>query len=179
MERTIGPLLVDRTDRFLGYVWRGHGRRYDALDDGGSRRSTGRLHRGPNRFPLEETWPAIYTSLELAVSLAEIMRSTIASAPRHLRFTEIEVDLQSVVDCRAFDVLGLDRGRFLDDWDYSTGHALTMAVRRTGAEAMLVPSASGLGDNLVLFPDLLRTGSSMRVVRSVDPNLTKDGEWPT
>lgn len=177
MEHTIGPLLPDRTDRFLGYVWRGHGRRYGPLDDGGSRRSTGRLHRGPNRFPVEETWPAIYTSLELAVSLAEIMRSTIASAPKEFRFTEIEVDLQAVADCRDYDAVGIDRSRFLDDWDYSTGHALAVAVRRSGAEAMLVPSASGLGDNLVLFPDLLRPGSTLSPVRSIDPNLTKDHEW--
>lgn len=158
-------------------MWRGHGRRYGALDDGGSRRSTGRLHRGPNRFPSEETWPAIYTSLELAVSLAEIMRSTIASAPRQFRFTEIEVDLQAITDCRAFDDLGIDRMRLLADWDYSTGHVLALAVRRSGAEAMLVPSASCLGDNLVIFPDLLRPGSSLAPVRSVDPNLTKDHGW--
>jgi hypothetical protein len=40
-----------------------------------------------------------------------------------------------------------------------------------GAEAVLVPSATGMGDNLVLFPDQLTAASRLTVISSRDPRL--------
>lgn len=158
-------------------MWRGHGRRYDARDHGGSRITSARYHQAINAFPPDDVWPALYTALELAVSLAEIMRARPSSHPRDVRFSELVVELEAVVDCRDLDAIGIDRARLFADFDYSAGHALARAVRAAGGEAILVPSASLLGDNLVIFPDLVRTGSTIELVRAVDPNLTKDHGW--
>jgi len=177
MRAAAGDVLRQRTDRFQGYVWRGHGIRYDALDHGGSLIMSARYHQAINAFPPDDVWPALYAGLELAVSLGEIMRSRPTSQPRGVRFTEIVVELEAVADCRDLDLLRIDREHLFSDFDHMVGHALARAVRAAGAEAMLVPSASLLGDNLVVFPDLLRSGSSLLPVRSIDPNLTKDRGW--
>jgi len=177
MRADVGVFVRQRLDRLAGTVWRGHGRRYNALDDGGSRVMSARYHQAINAFPPDDVWPALYTGLDLAVSLAEIMRARPTSHPRDVRFTELMVELGAVADCRDLEALGIDSVRLFADFDYSVGHALARVVRAAGGEGMLVPSASLLGDNLVIFPDLLRTGTSMGVVRSVDPNLTKDRGW--
>lgn len=92
---------------------------------------------------------------------------------RDVRFTEIPVDLEAVADCRDLIALGVDPDALFDDWDVSTGQALALATRDAGAEGLLVPSATRLGDNLILFLDRLRPGSALTIVRTVDPDLTK------
>ena len=155
-------------------VWRGHPRWFDALDAGGSRISSARFHRAPDRYPETDTWPALYASLELTTSLAEIMRSREPQGARDIRLTEIAVELAVVADRGDLEALGIDRERLFADWDFTLAHALAKQVRADGVEALLVPSASGLGDNLIVFPDRLRPTSTLTVVRSVDPKLIKD-----
>ncbi len=41
------------------------------------------------------------------------------------------------------------------------------------AEAVLVPSATRLGDNLVILPDRLRQDSRIEPVGSIDPRLRR------
>ena len=88
-------------------AWRGHRRRYAALDHGGSVLLSGRFHQAIDAFPANACWPVLYLALDL------------------------------------------------------------------GVEGMLVPSATGLGDNLIVFSDLIRPGSVLVEVRSIDPNLIK------
>lgn len=113
-------------------------------------------------------------SLDLGASLGEIVRRGANLDLNEIRFTEIEVALATVADCRDLSALGVDPVALFDDWDYSAGQALANVMRRVGAEGMLVPSASRVGDNLVVFPDLLRPASTLNVVRTVDPKLIKD-----
>lgn len=112
-------------------------------------------------------------SLDLGASLGEIIRRGADVDLNEIRFTEIDVALAAVADCRDLSALGLAPVILFDDWDYSAGQALAHAVRQAGAEGMLVPSASRAGDNLVVFPDLLRPASTINVVRTVDPQLIK------
>src|SRR5262245_17936699 len=58
----------------------------------------------------------------------------------------------------------------LDDLDLAVPQSL-VAARRRGAEGLVVPSASLLGDNLVIFLDRLRPTSLIEVVRSIEPRL--------
>jgi RES domain-containing protein len=98
-------------------------------------------------------WPALYTSLDLATALGEIQRNIKLSGLKDYRVTEIWVQLEHVVDCREMP----KTNRFLDDVDYSVGQSIAASAISQGAEAILVPSATLLGDNLVIFRMRLET----------------------
>jgi hypothetical protein len=57
------------------------------------------------------------------------------------------------------------------DNDFSTTQELAAAAIALRAEAVLVVSATGLGDNLVVFPRMLRDSSILRAIGSRDPRL--------
>jgi hypothetical protein len=155
-------------------VWRGHRRRYDALDPSGSLLRSGRFHRARDQFPEGPTWPALYTACDLAVALGEIQRSIVRQDDlTDFRFTEIWVQFDRVLDCRNLAELETRDEELFDDFDYTSGQALARAALDRGVEALLVPSATRLGDNLIIFPHLRRPGSVLVEVRSIDPNLVK------
>lgn len=163
---------------WTGSVWRAHSRRYGPTDDGGSRRASGRWHVGaedPDRGD-EPAWPALYTALDLAVCSFEVQRivsrgeGTIARL-KNYRYSELWLQLEAVVDVRDEAGMGLLAGALTRDDDLSRPRRIARAARDRGAEAILVPSASRVGDNLILFLDLRRPGSVIEVVRSLDPNL--------
>jgi hypothetical protein len=154
-------------------VWRGHRRRYDALSHHGSLVLSGRFHQAVDLFPADRTWPALYTALGLHVALGEIVRNIEQRDLEAFRFTEIRVDLQAVLDCRDPLALGLTPANLLHDTDYAVPRALAAAAIDRGAEAIVVHSASLLGDNPIIFPHRLRPGSTLTAGRSIDPRLTK------
>jgi RES domain-containing protein len=154
-------------------VWRGHRRQYEALDHGGSLRGSGRFHRAANEYPADRSWPALYTALDLAVALGEVQRNTHGKRWHAYRFTEIWAQLEAVLDCRDLALLDLGEDDLLNDLDYSLGQDLAAAAIELGVEGLLVPSATRLGDNLIVFPHLVRTGSVLVAVRSIDPRLVK------
>ena len=86
-------------------------------------------------------------------------------AVKGMRRTEIAVNLSSVLDCRDIAVLGIPEDALLDDRNYDAGHALGRAVVERGTEAMLVPSATRLGDNLIVFTANLRPDAYLDIVR--------------
>ena len=132
-----------------------------------------RYHVAPPDAPHGLSWPALYTSLNLAVAIAEVQRNIPITALRNHRFTEIWVQVETVVDCRELDVLGMSGAQPLDDHDYSVGQSLALASLRGGAETILVHSATKIGDNPILLPGQLRSGSVVQEVRFVDPIFTK------
>jgi hypothetical protein len=105
--------------------------------------------------------------------LGELQRNIRPHEFGDYRFTEIWAQLEVVIDCRNPEALGLSPDRLLGARDYSAGQALAAAACQRGAEGVLVPSATRLGDNLIVFPHLLRSDSVLVVVRSVDPQLVK------
>jgi len=135
---------------------------------------SGRFHRATDRSSPVDSWPALYAALDLTTAIGEMVRARKPGDLRGVRFTEIEVDLSAVADCRDPDAVEIDVVRLFADWDFTLGQALAKQARADGAEALLVPSASDLGDNLIVFPDRLRSTSTLTVVRSVDPRLIKD-----
>jgi RES domain-containing protein len=154
-------------------VWRGHRSKYDALDASGSRLVSARYHIAPPDASSGRSWPALYTALDLAVALAEVQRNIQISALKDYRFTEIWVRLEAVFDFRDLYSLGLTADQLLDDHDYTLAQSIALAALDAGAEAILVPSASRLGDNLILFPDQIRSASVIQEVRFIDPHLVK------
>lgn len=159
-----------------GSVWRGHNRRYEATDHSGSLRSTGRYHRGPDIFPNGPNWPALYLCLSRDTCIAEINRQLTPATLlglRNYRFTELRVKLQAVLEGRDLAPLNLALEHLCDDSDWEVPQLLAAAARARGAESMLVSSATGLGDNLILFPDRRRPGSTIEVAGFVDPRLLR------
>lgn len=165
-----------------GEAWRCHSRRWPGDNADGSLKATGRYHRGQDRFPENETWPALYTGLAEHIALGEALRHT-----RHLpdlawkRISRLQIDLQALFD--GTGLIGADRSRgpTFDDlchpMDYAVTHEIAATVRARGAEALLVPTCTRFaGSNLIVFPDLLRPGSSITVLGTEDPDLYVDWE---
>lgn len=87
------------------------------------------------------------------------------------RITEVRVQLSEIIDCREIAARGISLDNLLNDHDYTMSQRLGAAVLATGAEGLLVPSATRLGDNLVVFPTNLRPESVLEVIASRDPVL--------
>jgi RES domain-containing protein len=170
---------------WTGRVWRCHARKYAGDDAGGSLLTTGRFHRGADRFP-GLAWPALYTSLAQHVALGERCRHTSRENLARLanqRISRRHIRLQAVLDlCGPAGCAGLAfPDPTLDDLchpsDYSTGHAVALAARAhpAGVEAFLVPSCTRFPEgNLIVFIDRLRPASSIDAEDSVDPDLYVD-----
>jgi hypothetical protein len=118
--------------------------------------TSGRYHRGPVEFPEGPTWPALYLALRPEIPWVEITRHG-PVLPQHNEFllSELSVALPGVVDCRDVMAMGLSAGDLLHDTDYGVPHGLAAAALVGGAKGMIVPSATLLGDNLIILPENL------------------------
>src|SRR5215208_332771 len=155
--------------------WRMHQQRYGALDPGGSLRVSGRYHRGLNCFPEDQVFSALYLALAPEICLGEILRHvTSDSLPslNNYRVSEICGRIETVLDCRDANILGLDPDDLMHDVNYGDCedpfYTVTQSIGAVafakGAEGILTSSATRLGDNLVLFPGNLSPNSELRVV---------------
>lgn len=157
-----------------GPAWRIHRQRYAATDPGGSLKVSGRYHRGADRFAPEQTWPALYLALSPEAALGELVRHITPELLPHLngfRISEIAVTLSHIADCRDAIRLGVPPATMVDDFDYSVTQDLGAAAYAAGLEGLLVPSATALGDNLVVFTSQLRDDAKLEIVGSRDPRL--------
>lgn len=157
-----------------GAAWRIHRQRYVATDPGGSLKTSGRYHRGADRFAAEATWPALYLALSPETALGELVRHITPELLPHLngyRISELAVTLEAVVDCRDAALLGVSPAALVDDRDLETTQQIGAAAVALGFEGVLVPSATALGDNLIVFPTNLRSGSKLDVMSGRDPRL--------
>lgn len=148
-------------------VWRMHASRYVADDPGGSYRVSGRYHRGRDHFDEDEVFPALYLATVPEVSLGEKQRHLTSGTLPQMRnqvLSELHVCLQEVRDLSGPEEIGICRAALMDDYDYSFSQSVSAVLRSRGAEALLVPSATLLGENLVVFPDRLLEGSSLQVL---------------
>jgi RES domain-containing protein len=158
-----------------GTAWRFHKRRYPATDPGGSLKVSGRYNRGLDQFPEGQVWPALYLSLSPEVCLGEVLRHITAAALPSLNdycLSELWLELEVVLDCRLLPTdMGLSPEALFPETDYRPTQALAAAAIARHAEAVLVPSATCLGDNLIVFPRELRRESSITPVSSREPRL--------
>ena len=108
-------------------------------------------------------------------TIRHLSPTTLVQKLRALCLTQLRADLAVVLDCTDLAALGLDEDDLLRDGDYAAGRALTHAAREHGAEALLLPSATRIGEMdarvLIVFPDRPRPGSAVRVVKIVRPTL--------
>jgi RES domain-containing protein len=181
-ESVIPPITWDATQSvaaceiiaWQGYAWRMHKRKYLATDAGGSRKVSGRYNQGLDLFPEREVWPALYLALGAEVCLGEILRHVepeILPSLNDYRMTELTVQLSAVLDCRHITTIGLRSTDLWHDTDCRIPRLLAGAARARHLEGILVPSATRLGDNLIVFVDQLRPESSLVIVSERDPAL--------
>jgi hypothetical protein len=88
-----------------------------------------------------------------------------------MRLTTLSVRLEAVMDCRDAAAMGLDPAALLHDTDYDLTQAIGAAALARGVEGILVPSATRLGDNLILWIAQIRPDSQITLIRSEDPRL--------
>ena len=88
------------------------------------------------------------------------------------RLSEIALDLPATLDCRDAAVFGLPRDALLHDSDYRATLELAAAAVTYAVEGLLVPSATLLGDNVVVVPANLGSGSRLEVVAASEPRLS-------
>ena len=140
-----------------------HSSRYSADDPGGAYKYSGRYHRGRDLYGEDEVFPALYLATAREVSLGEKQRHLTSETLPQMKnqvLSELVVSLQAVCDIREPEEVGLCGEALMDDHDYSLAQSVSRALRDRGAEALLVPSATLLGANLVVFPDRLLELSS-------------------
>jgi RES domain-containing protein len=155
-------------------AWRFHKRKYRATDHGGSLTFSARFNRGLDLFPADEIWPALYLALAPEISIGERQRHARPERLPELNdypLTTLSVTLAVVLDCTDATTLGISLEDLCHDTDFSAGQHLAAAALAQEIEAMIVPSATRLGNNLVVFPTQLRPTSRIVEVSHIDPRL--------
>ncbi len=119
------------------------------------------------RYNAPSTFGVLYCAERPDVATAEIRRGAGASLlkPSFVMGT-LEVDLRRVLDLTDPEILAqLDvRPGDLVTPSYALTQELARLAREAGFEGLVVPSATGLGRNLVLFTDHLDPSSVVRFV---------------
>jgi len=159
---------------WAGRVWRFHRRTYEATDARGSLFVTGRYHRGTDQFGEGAAWPALYLAVGAEVAIGEVLRHISPDSLADLndyRISELDVELESVLDLGDAAPLGLNTDDLVRDNDFEITQDLAAAAIVREAEGILVPSATRLGDNLIVFPAHLGSRSRLAVIDSRDPRL--------
>ena len=150
---------------WVGQVYRFHSRRYDATDPGGSLLYSGRYHDG---------WSALYTCVRAEAAVGEFLRHSSPGALGRLiimRLTRLSVDVGAILDCRDTVAMGLTLDDIVHDTDYVLTQQIGAASLALGVEGILVPSATLLGENLVLWVSQFRPTSRIEVLSSEDPRF--------
>ncbi len=151
-----------------------HKQKYPATDASGSREYSGRYNRGLDFFPEEETWAALYLATSAEICLGEVLRHiTPASLPllNGYRISEIAVRLDNILDCRNVHTLGLETVDLCHDTDFTIPHLLARETLSRGFGGILVPSATFLGNNLIVFPKNVSDTAIFNVVSERNPAL--------
>lgn len=165
------------TGSILGTVWRIHWREVASTDWSLSLRTSGRYHRGLDLFPLDQAFPALYTSLAPEVAIWEMVRRSAARNLTYLKnnvLSELEVDLSRILDISDPAAVGLTADD-LTGPDHQPCQELAAAAMARGYEGLLVPSAALPGLNLVVLPHNLPEPPRIRVLRSTELPL----DWIT
>jgi RES domain-containing protein len=158
--RSTSPEYANTTDLLSGVGSKSNGARYTpkgsfptvygSLDPDTAMHEALAFHRRAG-IPVEQAMPRVFVSMRVA--LRRILPLTDRRTRALLRLS----------------VRRLTRVRWQDEQD-SGREALTQAVgriaRELGFEGLLVPSAQGAGQNLVLFPDRLLPGSRLEIINA-------------
>lgn len=88
-----------------------------------------------------------------------------------MRLSRLSVQVGAILDCRDAGAMGLTPDDLLHDTDYHVTQQIGAASVALGVEGILVPSATLLGDNLVLWVSQMSPTSRVVMLSSEDPRL--------
>lgn len=125
----------------------------------------------PGRYHLAGETGVLYTSLKEAAALSEIRRHS-ATLPlsEGLVIGKIRIRLTRVADLTRpehLKTLGIEEGNLVSP-DLLPTQAIGLSARAAGIQGLIVPSATGEGNNLVVFENNLGVGCLIQV-ESVQP----------
>lgn len=167
---------------------------YLPTDFTGSRMYAGRLHELPTeQGEIGKDRRTGYLAIEEVTALGEIIRhqealtgmsdaiAMKAAVERNRvylstrRLTRLELSFSRIRDARNLEALGISQDDFFVDgiWDAGgyVSQALGQACRDAGDEGVVVPSATRLGDSLILFLENKLDSSEIQQGPSRDPSL--------
>lgn len=153
-------------ETFSGTVWRTTWKGRDPLLGG----------KGGGRWSPDNSFEALYTSLDKNVSLAELYfhlsRAPVFSS-RVVVISQLQVDSVEVLNLndKTLNSLGIEDTR-ANNVDYALTQAIGAAANFLEYQGILVPSARREGVNLMLFPERLDLNNSLVVKDEQDIN------WP-
>jgi RES domain-containing protein len=157
------PHLVDAIDRldplpFQGEAFRHIAARWHPLSGAGARSQGGRWNP-------PESFSTVYLALSEKTAIEEFRRMARRSgrAPEDFvprRIYRFRLNLQEILDLTGpSEVLGPLAGLDLQAEDLAPTQAVGEAAQYLGREAIMAPSATGVGNVLVVFIDRLRPDS--------------------
>jgi len=115
----------------------------------------------------------LYLALGRDICLGEVVRHATALPLGPYRLSRLRVELQAVLDCRDVTSVGLSLHDLVASSDYQRPQQLAAAALALGVEGMLIPSATLLGANLIVFVDRMRVESRIEMLDYVEPNLAR------
>jgi len=130
--------------------------KYDALNTNGSLLYPGRYNSGG--------FLVLYTSDSQEVCEAELARKTEIKTKLTYKITKLNVKLKKVLDLtneKNLRVLDIQENNLIGDSRDITQHIASLAYQK-GYEALLVPSAAGKGNNIILFPENFTKDSTIK-----------------
>ncbi len=137
----IKPILLDVS------CYRIVSQKYDTLNTNGSLLYPGRYNNGE--------FLVLYTSDSREVCEAELARKTEIKTKLVYKIAKLKVKLKKVFDLtneKNLKALDIQKDALIgSSWNF-TQHIASLAYRKA-YEALLVPSATGEGNNIILFPE--------------------------
>jgi RES domain-containing protein len=117
---------------------------------------------------------ALYTALSPETALGELIRHItpeLLPSLNGFRLSRVSVTLVAAIDCRDPSNIGLRVQDLTSDGSTERTREIGAAAHMLGADGLLVPSATLLGDNLILFPDNFSPSTRLTLETSIDPRL--------
>jgi len=156
-------------------MWRCHHRSRAALNANGSLAGIGGRFNAGADSDVKPPFRALYTSIESAAALLEVvrhlgyrspdLRDVVALDDIAMRvLSQIDIELRRVFDWRSEPLLREN----LSHASYRQTLQIAAAAFNREAEGILVPSATGIDANLVVFVDNLDDSSRIDVTRQIE-----------
>jgi|GEM_PF-3228695 len=130
--------------------------KYDALNTNGSLLYPGRYNSGE--------FLVLYVSDSREVCAAELARKTEIKTKLIYKIAKLKVKLRKVFDLtneKNLKALDIQKDSLMGSSWNLTQHIASLACRK-GYEALLVPSATGKGNNIILFPENFTKDSTIK-----------------
>jgi RES domain-containing protein len=130
--------------------------KYDILNTNGSLLYPGRYNSGE--------FPVLYTADSREVCEAELARKTEIKTKLIYKIAKLNVKLRKVLDLtngKNLKALNIQEDNLIGSSWHFTQRIASLAYQK-GYEALLVPSATGKGNNIILFPNNFNKDSMIK-----------------